>query len=115
MKRSVLLLLALFCTLALGTAPALSEPGIEGREFKVVRHREFESWSRFRTRVDRAEATTELIREKARSYEISREFDELRLEALRDQLNPEGERTLGRACIYGRKDEVLFQPEGKTC
>jgi hypothetical protein len=34
---------------------------------------------------------------------------------LQDQLNPEGERTLGRACIYGVRDEVLFQPEGKTC
>jgi len=32
-----------------------------------------------------------------------------------DDRQNEGERTLGRACIYGRRDQVLYRPPGARC
>ena len=81
----------------------------------VVRHHNYEAFKLREAKLDRSEASTEAIRARARSIDAGRKLDEARLDAIREARNPEGERTLGRACIYGPSDEVLYQPAGKRC
>jgi hypothetical protein len=107
-RRSILgVLVCLFALVPIGARSA--------DEIRVVRHRNYEAWQWREARLDRIRAGTELIRERTRRNAIEREAQQLRNDAVRDARIVEGERTLGRACIYGREDEVLFEPEGRTC
>jgi hypothetical protein len=82
---------------------------------RVVRHHNYDAWKRSEARLDRAEAGTDLIRARIRRIDVDREIQEVHLQALREDLNPPGERTLGRACIYGPNDEIVYEPLGKRC
>ena len=107
MLRLVSIPLCLFTLLATASAGET--------RMTVVRHHNYELSKLLKAKQDRSEATTEAIRARARSIETRRELDEARLDAIREARIPQGERTLGRACIYGPNDEVLYQPAGKRC
>lgn len=82
---------------------------------RVTRDRGFENWTHFRLSAKRREARTEVIRARAASLKSRWVADEDRRRAAAAARSPEGERTLGRACIYGRSNEVLYAPPGRDC
>ncbi|HPG28119.1 MAG TPA: hypothetical protein PLW10_20970 [Myxococcota bacterium] len=110
--RVVFVSLLLFFLLV-GVAQA--GPASVGSELRVVRHPGYESWVRLRAELAYREARTELLRAQTLAYEVRAASEALRAESTLSAREPEGERTLGRACIYGRAGEILYRPAGKAC